>query len=458
MAVRTDACGNAIWLTRPMAVTATHGTRAPRARAGERDRTPAPLTPTAPKFALFATPVGRCSIVWCKRGILAALLPQRNAQAARAEVLQRFPGASEAVPPAQVRAATQSITALLRGEAADLSAIRLDMEGLPPFHRRVYEATRTIAPGTTLTYGAVAALVGLPGAARAVGQALARNPFGIVVPCHRVIAAGGKLGGFSADGGPATKLRLLAIEGVSAGAGGVGAATAAAPAGTADGVAQPRRPAGVAPSGSLDFDVSAALAHLRAADRALGRVIDAAGPFTLELATAPSPFDALAEAIVYQQLTGRAAATIFGRLCSLFAGGPACPSPEQIRDATAEQLRSIGLSGGKQLALRDLARCTLDGTLPALAELRAMDDEAIIRRLIAVRGIGRWTAEMFLIFRLGRPDVLPLGDHGLRRGFAQAFGMASLPDAAQVARRGRRWAPYRTVASWYLWRAAEGAV
>ena len=210
------------------------------------------------------------------------------------------------------------------------------------------------------------------------------------------------------------------------------------------------------PHGGLGFDVSAALAHLRAADPALGRVIDRAGPFTLELPTAPSPFDALVEAIVYQQLTGRAAATIFRRLCALFPGDPACPTPEQIQGATAEELRAVGLSGGKQLALRDLARCTLDGTVPTLTELREMEDEAIIERLCAVRGIGRWTAEMFLIFRLGRPDVLPLGDYGLRRGFARAFALAGIADAAQIARRGRRWVPYRTVASWYLWRAVEG--
>jgi len=120
-----------------------------------------------------------------------------------------------------------------------------------------------------------------------------------------------------------------------------------------------------------------------------------------------------------------------------------------------DALREVGLSRAKQLSLHDLARKSIDGTVPPLSELRGMDDEEIVSRLTAVRGIGRWTAEMFLIFRLGRPDVLPLGDYGLRRGYAAAFGLPALPAAAEIAARGERWAPYRTVASWYMWRAAE---
>lgn len=209
-------------------------------------------------------------------------------------------------------------------------------------------------------------------------------------------------------------------------------------------------------TGETPINAGAALDHLRAADPELGRLIDAVGPFELVPDTAPTAFAALAEAIVYQQLTGRAAATIFGRLCALFPGDGGCPSPEQLLGASEELLRSAGLSRGKQLALQDLARRTLDGTVAPLAELRAMEDETIIERLSAVRGIGRWTAEMFLIFRLGRADVLPVGDYGLRRGYALTFGLPSPPPPAEVAERGGRWAPYRTVASWYLWRAADG--
>ncbi len=208
------------------------------------------------------------------------------------------------------------------------------------------------------------------------------------------------------------------------------------------------------------LDVEAALQHLRRSDAALARLIDTVGPYGLTIPPATTTFEALAEAIVYQQLSGKAAATIFARFCSAVSGAdasgaPACPTPGQVVDASDEALRTCGLSGSKQRALRDLACRTIDGEVPALAETRAMDDETIIEQLTSVRGIGRWTAEMFLMFTLGRPDVLPVDDYGLRRGFQATFGTREMPNRDQVAKRGARWAPYRSVASWYLWRAAE---
>lgn len=167
---------------------------------------------TAYGFTLFDTVIGRCGVAWSDRGLVGVQLPEAADTATRERMLQRFPAAAERPPP-QVRLAIDSIVALLQGEPSDLSAIALDMEGVAPFHRRVYEVARTIPPGKTLAYGDVAARLGTAGAARAVGQALGRNPFPIVVPCHRVVAAGGKIGGFSAHGGTATKRRMLAIEG-----------------------------------------------------------------------------------------------------------------------------------------------------------------------------------------------------------------------------------------------------
>ena len=164
-------------------------------------------------FALFDTSIGRCGIVWGPRGIAGLQLPEARASATRARMLKRFPGASPQSPPPEAQRAIDGIVALLRGERSDLSAARLDMQGVADFDRRVYEVTRAIAQGSTLTYGEVAARAGSPVSARAVGQALGRNPFPIIVPCHRVLAAGGRTGGFSASGGAATKLRLLAIEG-----------------------------------------------------------------------------------------------------------------------------------------------------------------------------------------------------------------------------------------------------
>ena len=164
-------------------------------------------------FTLFDTAIGRCGVAWSDRGLIGVQLPEAADTATRERMLQRFPAAAERPPPPQVRLAIDSIVALLQGEPSDLSAIALDMEGVAPFHRRVYEVARTIPPGKTLAYGEVAARLGAAGAARAVGQALGHNPFPIVVPCHRVVSAGGKIGGFSAHGGAATKRRMLAIEG-----------------------------------------------------------------------------------------------------------------------------------------------------------------------------------------------------------------------------------------------------
>jgi methylated-DNA-[protein]-cysteine S-methyltransferase len=168
---------------------------------------------TEPGFALFDTAIGRCAIAWSGRGVLAVQLPEANEAKTRARMRRRCPHARETSPPPDVQRAIAGIVALLRGDAIDFSAVALDMAGMPEFHRRVYEVARTIACGATLTYGDIAKRLGVPGEAREVGEALGRNPIPIIVPCHRVLAAGGKLGGFSAPGGVTTKRRLLAIEG-----------------------------------------------------------------------------------------------------------------------------------------------------------------------------------------------------------------------------------------------------
>ena len=168
---------------------------------------------TATGFALFDTAIGRCGIAWNERGIAGVQLPEAGEAETRARMLHRFPAAGETAPPREVQQVVERIVALLRGGAGDLAEVALDMDQVPEFHRRVYEVARTIPPGKTLSYGDIAAQLGAPRAARAVGQALGRNPFPIVVPCHRVLAAGGKIGGFSAQGGVTTKRRMLAIEG-----------------------------------------------------------------------------------------------------------------------------------------------------------------------------------------------------------------------------------------------------
>lgn len=164
-------------------------------------------------FTLFDTAIGKCAIAWGPRGIAAVQLPQGDAHKAYAHIHNRCPDAVEAPPPDYVQKAIDEITALFRGEKRDLLNIDLDMAGVPEFHQRVYDIARKILPGETLTYGDVAERLGEKNAARAVGTALGKNPFPIIVPCHRVLGAGGKTGGFSARGGVETKLKMLSIEG-----------------------------------------------------------------------------------------------------------------------------------------------------------------------------------------------------------------------------------------------------
>jgi methylated-DNA-[protein]-cysteine S-methyltransferase len=388
---------------------------------------------TTLEFAFFDTAVGRCSVAWYDDALVGVQLPEPRAGDALKRMEKRFPGAREAAPPPAVRRSIDAIGALLRGEARDLSDVPLDMRRVPPFHQRVYTVARSIPPGQTLTYGDIAERLGDRTLAPAVGQALGRNPFAIVVPCHRVLAAGGKVGGFSASGGITMKLRLLSIEG----------AHRRADPDLFDGV------------GRYGFDPDAALKHLRAADPALGRLIDRIGPFEMEMKHAPNLFVALAEAIVYQQLHGRAAATIFARLRALFKNAHEGPAPEQIMRASDARLLGAGLSRAKLASLRDLAERAVIGEVPTLAEAARLADDELIERLTQVRGIGRWTVEMLLIFRLGRPDILPADDFGIRKGFGIAFKKGEMPTAKDVLARGERWAPYRTAASWYLWRATE---
>ena len=203
----------------------------------------------------------------------------------------------------------------------------------------------------------------------------------------------------------------------------------------------------------LCYDPDAACLHLSEADPQLADLIRRVGHFRLRPEPTQSLFTALLRSIVYQQLSGRAAATILGRVQQLFAR--ATPTPRALLDLPPERLRAAGLSAAKTLAVRDLAARTLDATVPSLARIRRMDDEEIIERLTTVRGIGRWTAEMLLIFRLGRPDVLPLTDLGVLKGFGLTFRRGRLPTGRMMARRGERWRPYRSAASWYLWRALE---
>ena len=280
------------------------------------------------------------------------------------------------------------------------------MEGVAPFHRRVYEVARTIPPGKTLAYGDVAARLGAAGAARAVGQALGRNPFPIVVPCHRVLAAGGKIGGFSAHGG-------IGDETPHAG--------------------DRRRAANDARREALGFEPAIAVEHLRARDETLARVIDAVGPFRLQLIGASSIFGALARGDRLPAAERQGGGDDFRAVLRAVSRRGARP-PSRSSPHPTDELRGAGLSRSKLLSLRDLAGKTVSGRDPDARRDPAYGRRGDRRAADPVRGIGRWTVEMLLIFRLGRPDVLPVDDYGVRKGFA-----APMPRVS--CRRARRSKP-----------------
>jgi len=207
---------------------------------------------------------------------------------------------------------------------------------------------------------------------------------------------------------------------------------------------------------SLPFDHVAAHEFLSRTDKHLARVIERTGEFQFQLDQCESVYESLLEAIAYQSISGKAAATIFARIKALGANG-VCPTPQEILRARPQTLRKAGLSGAKVLAMKDLAKKTIEGVVPTLADAHKMSDEELVERLISVRGIGAWTVEMFLIFRLGRPDVLPIHDYGVQKGFAITYGKKRIPKPRELAEFGERWRPYRTVASWYMWRAVQQA-
>jgi DNA-3-methyladenine glycosylase II len=204
------------------------------------------------------------------------------------------------------------------------------------------------------------------------------------------------------------------------------------------------------------FDHREAVAHLTKNDPRLAALIEKSIEFKLNIDADQTPYESLLRAIAYQSIAGKAAAVIFGRIKALGSNGR-CPTPAELLRVPAPRLREAGLSAAKIAAVRDLAQKTIQGIVPTLADAEKMSDTELVERLISVRGIGAWTVEMFLIFRLGRPDVLPIHDYGVQKGFALTYRKRHLPKPKELAKFGERWRPFRTVASWYMWRAVEVA-
>lgn len=204
------------------------------------------------------------------------------------------------------------------------------------------------------------------------------------------------------------------------------------------------------------FDLQEALRHLSERDEILKGLIAETRAFAIDTEAGQSPYEVLAEAIVYQSISGKAAATIYDRIRAL-GENERPPSPEKMLKLPAGKLRKAGLSGAKVKAMKDLAKKTITGIVPTHDEAVKLSDEELVERLVSVRGIGAWTVEMFLIFRLGRPDVLPIHDLGVKKGWSVAYGKKHMPKPQELLKFGERWRPYRTVASWYMWRAFERA-
>ncbi len=373
-----------------------------------------------PAWTVFKTRLGPCGLAWTRRGVDLLIAPEECAWAVREALAAACPDRTEIRrPDPSVRGVIDRLRKHLAGKPDALTDVKLDLSRQSVFGAKVARALRRVPPGRTVTYGELAKRVGAPGAARAVGRVMAANPLSLLVPCHRVLPASGGLGGFSATGGVALKARLLHAEGYV-----------------------------------FSEAMRAGLAHLSRVDRKLGRVIAKSGPYLPAFGDREDPYEILVLSIVHQQISMKAAATIAGRVRAL-TPGDGFPTPVEFASLSAEAMRGAGLSRQKIGYLCDLAARVGDGRLE-LRKLRRLDDDAAIATLCQVKGIGVWTAQMVLIFHLDRLDVWPVDDLGLQDAVHAHLDLPARPTAKEMHVHGERWAPYRSMASWYLWRMVDG--
>lgn len=385
---------------------------------------------------LFTVEKKHLAIIWnSKNQIKRLYLPQDSRTELRQKILRDNNNTYYAQPNPKIASLIRQIKNYFSGKAFNFVGFEYDLRQVNEFARQVLAELVKVPPGRTVSYGELAHRAGKARAARAVGRAVANNPVPLLIPCHRVIKSDGSPGGFSGAGGCEQKLKMLEIEGVK--------------------IRKAEKPKKCIKSAKTYSEiVRTGVKKLCKADPEMAIWIKKLPPFELNLDNKITSFQALLEAIVYQQLTGKAAGTIYTRLLQLF-GCSESVSPLDIIRAQDSELRKSGLSGPKILAIRDLAEKTQAGLIPEFATLEEMSDAEIIQCLTRVRGIGRWTAEMLLIFRLGRLDVLAADDYGLKKGFAVLRKLQQLPSSKQLQEEGKCWSPYRTIASWYLWRIAD---
>ena len=362
---------------------------------------------------IFNTNIGKIVLTWEEDMLKRVSLPTRGLKASATKT------------PDWVKNIGKKIQQHLQGKYCDFGDLPLDLSSFTEFQQLVYRGCQDIGVGETLSYGELATIIGKPKAARAVGTALKKNLFPIVIPCHRVLAAGKKLGGFSAPGSTCTKYRLLQIE--------------------------------KAKVANIDPEIlmwAQGVEELEKKDKKLKMAMRQIGTFHLEKSSAHSLFESLAMSIVFQQLATSAARAIWQRFRALFPRQ--IPTAKQVMRCEDEELRGVGLSRNKMLAIRDLAQKTSQAVIiNDEQKIATMTDEEIIANLTQVRGIGRWTVQMLLIFYLRRLDVFPEDDYGIRKGFAILYDLPELPTPKQMRETAQQWEPYRSIASWYLWRMAD---
>lgn len=368
--------------------------------------------------ARFDSSLGPLGVAWSRKGLTHLRFSPGDGE---------LPGPLDA-PPRWVQRAIGEVNAHLGGAPQRFREVKLDLAACSELDRRVYEEAQQIPSGKTKTYGDLAQALGNPGLAKAVSGALGSNPLKLIVPCHRVLAASSKPGGRSAREGLDTRRALLELEGFWP------------------------MPSLFGADGELAADERDIRKRLAAADPELGALMEQVGPLALRRNELRSPYESLIRSIIGQQISGQAARSIFEKLTRTFGG---LPPPEVFREASDEALRASGVSRGKALSLRDLADRASRGEVPTLSALQKLGDEPIVEQLTRIRGIGRWTVQMMLMFHLGRPDVLPVADLGIQKGFGRVFLRGKLATPEQIRDRAERWRPYRSVASWYLWRACE---
>ena len=387
-------------------------------------------------YCYFKTAWGHCSIHWTDERVVGLTLPTKNKKSMLATIASKYKDATFKEPNGLILSYIEEIQKYFLNKEYDFSKIKISLKNSPIFYKKVYKKLMKVKRGQTISYKTLSELASCINGARAVGQAVKRNPIPLLIPCHRVINSDTTIGAFSGLGGVRTKIKMLELEKVR--------------------IIKQKIPRLALPLNFSEIKISEALSYLIKSDIALGRSIKKIGNFALKVNKFQTPFIALLEAIVYQQLTGKAASTIFQRLLKIF-GRNGVIRPFDIIRAEDSEIKAAGLSTNKTIAIKDLAEKALSGEIPTMSKLTKMQNEEIIYRLSQIKGIGRWTVEMFLIFRLGRADILAKDDYGLQKGLAIAYNLTQIPKPGNLEKIGLKWKPYRSIASWYLWQLANNA-